>query len=118
MIVRPVAGLGDDGVFYLVSGHYRFADTAARDAFLENLGASLVFLIDWNKARKVLRQWLSKTDATDVLAWAAQNRVGHRAFVELGGSDLVSAAVGSPRRTDTNWIWGAFGSRTWTRRRT
>jgi uncharacterized protein Yka (UPF0111/DUF47 family) len=90
---KTVAGLGDDGAFYLVSGHYRFADTAARDAFLENLGASLVFLIDWNKARKVLRQWLSKTDATDVLAWAAQNRVGHRAFVELGGSDLVSAAV-------------------------
>jgi hypothetical protein len=73
--------------------HYQFADTAARDAFLENLGASPVFLIDWNKARKILRQWLSKTDATDVLAWAAQNRVGHRAFLELGGSDFVSTAV-------------------------
>ena len=29
----------------------------------------------------------------DVLVWAAQNRVGHRAFLALGGSDLVSAAV-------------------------
>ena len=51
------------------------------------------FLIDWNKARKVLREWISKTDAIRVLAWAAHHRLGHRAFLELGGADLVSSAV-------------------------
>ena len=28
-----------------------------------------------------------------MLAWAAQNQVGHRGFLELGGTELVSAAV-------------------------
>ena len=53
----------------------------------------LVFLIDWNKARKILREWVSKTDAVHVLSWAALHRVGHRAFLELGGSELVASAV-------------------------
>jgi len=86
-------GLGDDGGFYLVTGRLPFDSGARRDAFLENVGASLVFLIDWNKARKVLREWVSKSDAIRVLAWAAQHRIGHRGFLELGGGELVAAAV-------------------------
>jgi len=39
-------GLGDDGGFYLVTGRLPFDSGARRDAFLENVGASLVFLID------------------------------------------------------------------------
>ena len=38
----------------------RSTTASGRDAFLETLGASLVFLIDWNKARKMLREWVSK----------------------------------------------------------
>ena len=60
---------------------------------------------------------MSKTDAIDVLASAAHNRVGHRAFLELGIAELVSAAVPS-RHTDTNWIWRAFRSLARARRRT
>ena len=52
-----------------------------------------MFLIDWNKARKILREWVSKSDAIRVLAWGAFHRVGHRAFLELGGGELVAAAV-------------------------
>ncbi|MFG1465211.1 hypothetical protein V5F77_20210 [Xanthobacter sp. DSM 24535] len=85
--------LGDDGVFYLVTGRCPFTDPAGRDAFLEGVGASLVFLIDWNKARKVLRTWVPKADAVRVLDWAARNKVGQRGFLELGGSELVAAAV-------------------------
>ena len=53
--MKSATGLGDDGVFYLVTGRFPTARGEDRDAFLEALGASLVFLIDWNKARKVLR---------------------------------------------------------------
>ena len=56
-------------------------------------GGSLVFLIDWNKARKLLRTWISKSDAVDVLDWAARNRIGHRGLLELGGAELVASAV-------------------------
>ena len=90
---KSAKGLGEDGVFYLVTGRCS-ADTAkAREEFLEAIGASLVFLIDWNKARKLLRTWVSKGDAINILDWAARNRFGHRGFLELGGGVLVSSAV-------------------------
>jgi uncharacterized protein Yka (UPF0111/DUF47 family) len=90
---KSAAGLGDDGAFYLVTGRFIYENAESREAFLENVGALLVFLIDWNKARKVLRGWISKNDAIRVLSWAAHHRIGHRAFLELGGGDLVAAAV-------------------------
>lgn len=90
---KSATGLGDDGAFYLVSGRFQFDSDARRNDFLENLGASLVFLIDWNKARKILREWVSRSDAVRVLSWAALHRFGHRAFLELGGSELVASAV-------------------------
>ena len=90
---KSAEGIGDDEVFYLVTGRYPADGGNRRDAFLEAIGASLVFLIDWNKARKVLRAWVSKGDAVRVLDWAARNRTGHRAFLELGGSELVGSAV-------------------------
>jgi len=90
---KNAAGLGDDSAFYLATGRLPYERADSRDAFLESLGAALVFLIDWNKARKVMRGWISKSDAIHVLSWAAQHRIGHRAFLELGGGDLVAAAV-------------------------
>lgn len=90
---KSVAGLADGGAFYLTTGRYATDSASSRDAFLEALGASLVFLIDWNKARKLLQTWVSKTDAVEILDWAARHRVGHRAFLELGGSELLAAAV-------------------------
>jgi uncharacterized protein Yka (UPF0111/DUF47 family) len=90
---KSAEGLGDDGVFYLVTGRFRSDGGKARDDFLTAVGASLVFLIDWNKARKVLRQWISKADAVRVLDWAARHRFGHRGFLELGGGELVASAV-------------------------
>ena len=90
---KNAAALGDDGTFYLVTGRHATAQSAARDDFLEAVGASLVFLIDWNKARKVLREWVTNGDAVRILDWAARHRVGHRGFLELGGAELVASAV-------------------------
>jgi len=90
---KSAAGLGDEGVFYLVTGRCPDARGEDRDAFLEALGASLVFLIDWNKARKVLRKWVANADAVRVLDWAARHRVGHRGFLELGGAEIVASAI-------------------------
>jgi uncharacterized protein Yka (UPF0111/DUF47 family) len=90
---KRAEGLGDDGAFYLVTGRYDAEGSERRDAFLESVGASLVFLIDWNKARKVLRAFVGTDGAARILEWAARNRVGHRAFLELGGSELITGAV-------------------------
>jgi uncharacterized protein Yka (UPF0111/DUF47 family) len=96
---KSAEGLGDGGVFYLVTGRYPTNGQKSRDDFLETVGASLVFLIDWNKARKLLRAWVPKSDAVQILDWAARHRFGHRAFLELGGAELVASAVHNARPT-------------------
>ena len=87
------AGLGEDNAFFLVTGEFQADSASDRNAFLAALGAALVFLIDWNRARKLLRNWVAKDDAVRILEWAARQRVGHRALLELGGNELIGAAV-------------------------
>lgn len=86
-------GLAEGESFYLVTGRYETEGREALLAFLEAIGAALVFLIDWNKARKALRRLVSNRDAVQVLIWAARHEIGHRALLELGGTDLIASAV-------------------------
>jgi uncharacterized protein Yka (UPF0111/DUF47 family) len=86
-------GFADGDAFYLITGHYQADNDKSREAFLEAIGTSLVFLIDWNKARKSLRNLVDRQSATRLLDWAARHRIGHRAYLEYGGSDLVAAAI-------------------------
>lgn len=79
--------------FYLATGRYDAADAGACAAYLELLGSRLVFLIDWNRARKQLRGFLRGADRLALLAWAAQAEVGHRGFLQLGGARLVNDAI-------------------------
>jgi len=89
---RQAAGLEEDA-FYLITGRFAAAEAEKREAFLEFLGSRIVFLIDWNKARKALQIFVGKKPAVALLAWAAAQDYGHRAFIELGGADLVFEAV-------------------------
>lgn len=86
-------GLAEGAAFEFVTAHLDVADPRRRDTFLSAVGAALVFLIDWNKARKQLQRFVDKDDAIRVLDWAARRRLGHRAFLELGGADLVNGAI-------------------------
>jgi uncharacterized protein Yka (UPF0111/DUF47 family) len=90
---HTAAGLGEDNSFYLVTGQYQAGHASNRNDFLSAVGAALVFLIDWNKARKLLRTWVAKDDAARILEWAARHRIGHRGFLELGGNELLGSAV-------------------------
>jgi uncharacterized protein Yka (UPF0111/DUF47 family) len=70
------------------------ADTApALEQFLTFLGSRLVFLIDWNRARKRLSRFVKKSDACALLKWAAANNVGHRAFLQAGDVQLIYTAL-------------------------
>jgi uncharacterized protein Yka (UPF0111/DUF47 family) len=69
------------------------ADAAQCREYLNFLGSRLVFLIDWNRARKQLRDFLPNDARLRVLRWAAETEVGHRAFLELGGSRLINQAI-------------------------
>lgn len=90
---QTAEGLAEDSVFYLITGAYAAPNAAALQGALEFLASRLVFLIDWNKARKQLETFLGRAQVIRLLGWAAQRNIGHRAFLVLGGADLVLEAV-------------------------
>jgi uncharacterized protein Yka (UPF0111/DUF47 family) len=79
--------------FYLATGRLEAADAEACRAYLEFLGSRVVFLIDWNRARKQLRGFLRGPDRVALLRWAAESEIGHRGFLEMGGARLVNEAI-------------------------
>jgi uncharacterized protein Yka (UPF0111/DUF47 family) len=87
--------LGETEAFYMTTGRYDAPNRAACAEQLEFLGSRLVFLIDWNRARKQLRTFLRRADRLALLGWAAETECGHRAFLELGGARMVNQAIES-----------------------
>ncbi|HTS51392.1 MAG TPA: hypothetical protein VMH05_25770, partial [Bryobacteraceae bacterium] len=81
--------------FQLVTGTFEANDPAELTAYLNFLASRLVFLIDWNRARKELRSFLPGKQRIAVLKWAAESEIGHRAFLELGGAQLINRAIES-----------------------
>ena len=77
----------------LCVGQVTSTDASELTERLTRLGSRLVFLIDWNRARKRLGRFLKKADAIAVLKWAADHNVGHRAFLQLGDVALVYTAM-------------------------
>ena len=85
--------LAEGEVFFLLTGAYEAQDEADLGRFLEFLGSRIVFLIDWNKARKALQVFVKKNVAIALLTGAARRDEGHRAFLELGGAELIYEAI-------------------------
>jgi uncharacterized protein Yka (UPF0111/DUF47 family) len=75
--------------YNLLIGKYTARDLTDLEAFLTHLGSRIVFLIDWNRARKRLRNFLPNKDCVAVLKWAADNEVGHIAFFNMGGERII-----------------------------
>ncbi len=90
---RTSAGLNFGATYYVGTAGFDCADEEALQRVLEGIGARIVFLIDWNRARKRLEQFVGKTDATAILAEAARRRVGHMAWLAAGGEQLVFGAM-------------------------
>jgi uncharacterized protein Yka (UPF0111/DUF47 family) len=87
------ATLAEGMPFQLIVGSRTAKDEADCLRYLTFLGSRLVFLIDWNHARKQLRGFLRGPDRLEVLRWAAANEVGHRGFLEIGGAGAINAAI-------------------------
>lgn len=90
---RTSAGLNFGATYYVGTAEFECADEEALCRVLEGIGARIVFLIDWNRARKRLEQFVGKTDAVAILAEAARRRVGHMAWLAAGGEQLVFGAM-------------------------
>lgn len=84
---------GDDGVHHLCTGKFTANNEAGLSDYLSFLGSRLVFLIDWNRARKRLRLLLPKKESLALLKWAADENVGHLGWLQAGGEQLVFDAL-------------------------
>ena len=84
----------NEGQAYTV-GNARFAceDRIRLARTLEGIGAAIVFLIDWNRARKRLVNFVDKEGAVAVLTAAAESEVGHMAWLKAGGERLIFSAM-------------------------
>jgi len=96
---RRGESLADEGHYYLSIGRFDAPDLKTLERYLTFLGSRIVFLIDWNRARKRLREFLRKGDAVRLLKWAADNNLGHRGFLKLGGERLLYEAIEFAQRT-------------------
>lgn len=89
---RKDAGM-EDGVYHLCVGSHTARSNAQLRDYLGHLGSRLVFLIDWNRARKRLRQFVPRAAAVDLLKWAADANIGHMAWLKAGGEQLIFDAM-------------------------
>ncbi|OEU42851.1 hypothetical protein BGV40_07385 [Methanosarcina sp. Ant1] len=83
----------EDKLYHLSVGRFLAKGREELKNFLALLGSRIVFLIDWNRARKSLRNFMRNADCVKVLRWAAENECGHRAFLILGGEQLIFGAL-------------------------
>lgn len=83
----------EDGVYHMSVGSFAAGNDGEIQEYLEFLGSRLVFLIDWNRARKRLRALVSKGAALRLLTWAAEHDHGHMAFLKAGGEQLIYDAL-------------------------
>jgi uncharacterized protein Yka (UPF0111/DUF47 family) len=90
---RRSENLAEGEDYYLSVGVFQGKEVCALSNYVHYLGSRLVFLIDWNRARKRLREFLATDEAVRLLKWAADHDVGHRGFLQLGGERLVYEAM-------------------------
>jgi hypothetical protein len=96
---RRVPGLAGGESFFLGSGVHRAETREGLCDYLRFLGSRLVFVIDWNRARRQLRSFVRKPECLSLLDEAAEGGYGHRGFLEMGGERLVFDAMESVMRT-------------------
>jgi uncharacterized protein Yka (UPF0111/DUF47 family) len=79
---------------YMVGRAQFSADTAAAlEPALEAAASRIVFVIDWNRARKRLQQFVRKPQALALLRLAAREGWGHMDWLQAGGEQLVFEAM-------------------------
>lgn len=89
--VNPGLNAGDS--YYVGVANFECTDEAQLDEVLGGIGSRIVFLIDWNRARKRLEPLVGKAVALAVLTDAAGRRVGHMSWLAAGGEKLIFGAM-------------------------
>ncbi len=83
----------EEGMYHLSIGRFEARDGAEMEEYLSFLASRLVFLIDWNRARKRLQAFSKRALALRLLRRAADADHGHMAFLRAGGEYLIYDAL-------------------------
>lgn len=81
------------GVYHLCIGTYQARNKGDLKAYLTHLGSRLVFMIDWNRARKRLQLLVPREETLSLLSWSADSEIGHMAFLKAGGERMIFDAL-------------------------
>ena len=87
------------GLYHLSIGTFVAKNQRDLEIYLSFLASRIVFLIDWNRARKRLSRFVKKKDVFSILKWAADNDLGHIGFLKMGGDQLIFDAVKKTKST-------------------
>lgn len=90
---RSTEGLNEGRAYSVGTALFSCSSEEALLKALEGLGASIVFLIDWNRARKRLLAFVGGPQAVAVLTAAARAEVGHLAWLRAGGERMIWEAM-------------------------
>ncbi len=90
---RQSPGLNEGDVYHVGTATFAAEDEDGLTRQLEGIGARIVFLIDWNRARKRLLAFVDKDGAVAVLREVARREAGHMAWLRAGGERLVWNAM-------------------------
>ena len=93
LLLQNDIGTNEGKAYTVGTATFACGDAAHLAQTLTELGARIVFLIDWNRARKRLLNFVSKEGAVAVLTAAAQAEVGHMAWLKAGGEQLIFTAM-------------------------
>jgi len=86
---RTTDGLNEGKPYQVGRAVFKAVDDEALHKALEAVGSRIVFVIDWNRARKRLQAFVRKPVAVAVLRFAAERELGHMAWLLVGGEQLV-----------------------------
>lgn len=91
--MRTTAGLNADEAYQVGTATFDCLNEDKLMSTLEALGSRIVFLIDWNRARKRLNLFVRKSQSVAVLTEAARREVGHMGWLAAGGEQLIHDAM-------------------------
>ncbi len=79
--------------YHVGRARFNARDRTALLKALRESASRIVFVIDWNRARKQLQNFVSKAQARAILGKAAREEWGHMAWLHAGGKQLVFDAM-------------------------
>lgn len=90
---RTTGGLNAGNAYFVGIANFACEDEASLQHALEGIGSQIVFLIDWNRARKRLVHFVKKASAVAVLEETSRREVGHMAWLVAGAERLIHGAM-------------------------